>query len=275
MTLQQQGKIFFSLNDSFQKNVPPLLEVSALGRKAAAHGTVLIKPNLVEALEPPITTPVTLVETIVNYLLDYIPAKHILIGEGCGSTSYDTFYTYDQLGYSQLAAQKNIRLLDLNTEKLVHKNNPAYPRWPEMFLPEILDRVFLVSVPTLKAHSLAKVTLTMKNMMGCAPPSHYRGNGAWAKASFHTNIHEAIFDLNRYRSPDFTILDASIGMAHAHLWGPQCNPPVGKMAVSFDPVAIDSFGASLLNRNWQNIGHITMAHKVLGIAGPLKIKEVQ
>jgi uncharacterized protein (DUF362 family) len=273
MTIQQ-GKILFSLMESWQKSVPILLEASALGRKAADHGMVLIKPNLVEVLEPPITTPVTLVETIVDYLLDYLPANNILIGEGCGSTSYDTFYTFDELGYSRLASEKNIRLLDLNTEKLVHKRNPAYQRWPEMFLPEILDRVFLISVPTLKAHSLAKVTLTMKNMMGCAPSSHYCGNGAWAKASFHTSIHEAIFDLNRYRSPDFTILDASIGMARAHLWGPQCNPPVGKVAVSFDPVAIDSYGASLLKKNWQDIGHIVMAHEVLGIADPLEVEEV-
>ena len=273
MTLQQE-KVFFILKDSWQKSVPALLDASNLGRKATEYGMVLIKPNLVEALEPPITTPVTLVETVVDYLLDYLPASNILIGEGCGSTSYDTFYTFDELGYSKLAARKNIRLLDLNTEKLVHKKNPEYRRWPEMFLPEILDRVFLISVPTLKAHSLAKVTLTMKNMMGCAPSSHYRGNGAWAKASFHTNIHEAIFDLNRYRSPDFTILDASVGMARAHLWGPQCNPPVGKLAVCFDPVAIDSFGASLLKRNWQSIGHIALAHEVLGIANPLEVEEV-
>lgn len=268
------GKVFFSRMKSWQKSVAAILDSADLGRKAAKHGMVLIKPNLVEALAPPITTPVKLVETVVDYLLEYLPSDNILIGEGCGSTSYDTFHTFEELEYSRLSARKGVQLLDLNTEKLVKKEDPTCQRWPEMFLPEILDHVFLISVPTLKAHSLAKVTLTMKNMMGCAPPSHYKGSGAWAKASFHTKIHEAIFDLNRYRSPDFTILDATIGMAHAHLWGPQCNPPVGKIAASFDPVAIDSYGASLLQRNWQDIGHIAMAHEVLGIADPLKVIEV-
>ena len=31
-------------------------------------------------------------------------------------------------------------------------------------------------------------------------------------------------------------------------------------------VALDSYGASLLKRNWQDIGHIAMAHEVLGLA---------
>ena len=104
----------------------------------------------------------------------------------------------------------------------------------------------------------------MKNMMGCAPPSHYQGNGAWGKSSFHNRIHEAIFDLNRYRTPDFTLLDASIGMAQAHLWGPTCTPPVGRLAASWDPVAIDAYGATLLNRDWHEIEHIRLAHESLG-----------
>ena len=140
-----------------------------------------------------------------------------------------------------------------------------------MYLPELLDEVFLLSVPVLKAHSLAGVTLTMKNMMGCAPPTHYQKGGCWGKSAFHSRIQEAVFDLNRYRTPDFTLLDATIGMSKAHLWGPHCQPAVGLIAASADPVAIDSFGCSLLKRSWRDIGHIAMADGVLGCAEPLQI----
>jgi uncharacterized protein (DUF362 family) len=133
-------------------------------------------------------------------------------------------------------------------------------------LPEILFDVFLISVPVLKAHSLAGVTLTMKNMMGTAPPSHYQQGGHWKKASFHTGIHEAVFDLNRYRCADFTILDATVGMAEAHLWGPTCSPPVNTLAAGWDPVAIDAYGCDLLDRSWRNIGHIFLANNELGQA---------
>ncbi|MCI5139915.1 MAG: DUF362 domain-containing protein, partial [Candidatus Electrothrix sp. AR1] len=135
--------------------------------------------------------------------------------------------------------------------------------------PKIATDSFLLSVPVLKAHTLAGVTLTMKNMMGLAPPEHYHQGGGWKKAAFHNRVHEAVADLNRYRSPDFTVLDATIGMAEAHLWGPTCNPPVKKLVAGFDPVAMDSYGAALLGKDWQSIGHIADVDGELGQAAPI------
>jgi len=69
----------------------------------------------------------------------------------------------------------------------------------------------------------------MKNMMGAAPPKHYQQGGHWKKASFHHGIQQALFELNCYRTPDFTLLDATVGMSQAHLWGPTCSPAVNKL----------------------------------------------
>lgn len=233
--------------------------------------TILLKPNLVEALQPPITTPVELVAAVVLYLKEKLPDKRIVIAEGTGSTEYSTYHCFDLLGYTELAARENVELVDLNDEEWAAREIPECHRWPQMHLPKLLDEVFLLSIPVLKAHSLAGVTLTMKNMMGCPPPSHYRKGGHWGKSSFHDRIQDAVFDLNRYRAPDFTLLDATIGMAQAHLWGPQCTPPVNTLAVSWDPVAIDSYGCSLLGRNYLEIGHIAKADGLLGQADPLHV----
>jgi uncharacterized protein (DUF362 family) len=121
---------------------------------------------------------------------------------------------------------------------------------------------------------MAGLTLTMKNMMGAAPPAYYQQNGHWKKASFHEDIQSAVFDLNRYRTPDFTVLDATVGMPEAHLWGPVCDPPKNRLAAGADPVAMDAYGAELLGVNWRKIGHICMAHGVLGEAEPLAVCEV-
>jgi hypothetical protein len=58
-------------------------------------------------------------------------------------------------------------------------------------------------------------------------------------------------------------------MAEAHLWGPTCNPPVNKLATGFDPVAIDSYGAGLLGKNWREIDHIAKVDGELGLAEPI------
>lgn len=259
---------------SWHESIPRLLTATGLNDRIATEKTILIKPNLVEPQKPPITTPVELVAALVAYIHESHPHLEIIIGEGCGSSSLNTLQIFEALGYNKLAELEYVSLIDLNEAPLVHRQDKNCSRWPEMHLPRIIFESFLISVPVLKAHSLAGVTLTMKNMIGLAPPAHYQQGGSWKKSSFHQRIQEAVFDLNRYRTPDFTLLDATIGMQEAHLWGPTCDPPPNRLVASFDPVAVDSYGCSLLGIKWDSIGHIRMAHSVLGSAVPPTIAEV-
>ncbi len=270
------GRVWTIRATDFTETVSVLLTEVGFkqGFEESGRSTILLKPNLVESLQPPITTPVKLVEEIVLYLQKNLPDARLVIGEGTGSIDYTTFTCFDELGYSEMAAKYGVELIDLNLEPSVQKKNSSFSRWPQMYLPELLDEVFLFSVPVLKAHSLAGVTLTMKNMMGCPPPAHYQQGGHWGKSSFHDRMQDSIFDLNRYRTPDFTLLDATVGMALAHLWGPTCDPPVGRLASGYDPVAIDSYGCELLGRDYKEIGHIRDAHELLGLAEPLDIVEL-
>lgn len=273
MTIRQ-GVIHTCRFSTWRQSVSQLLDGAGLTALLAGRGSVLLKPNLVEVFPPPITTPVELIAAIIDFLREFDPGLDIIVAEGSGALAYETGHTFKALGYSAMAAEKGIRLMDLNHAPCRHLVNPQCRRWPEMYLPEILFNCFLISVPVLKAHTLAQVTLTMKNMMGAAPPKHYQQRGHWKKAAFHQDINAAIFDLNRYRTPDFTILDATVGMRDAHLKGPRCEPPHMTLAASGDPVAIDAYGAGLLKRDWRRIGYIKSAHKVLGQAEPLNVIEL-
>ena len=247
-------------------DLPPLLDAVCLADVLRGQKRILVKPNLVEVLPPPITTPVGLVEALVTYLREKAPSAEIIIAEGCGSKEYDTSKPFDALGYGDLARRHGVGLLDLNHAELVRVSNKDCSRWPQMHLPAIVFESFLLSVPVLKAHTLAGVTLTMKNMMGLAPPSHYQQGGHWKKAAFHERIQESIFDLNRYRTPDFTLLDATVGMREAHLWGAHCDPTPNLLVAGFDPVAVDAYATGLLDRDWRQIDHIRLADGILGSA---------
>ena len=271
---RNNSTVYTSLFTSWQESVPRLLDATGLPDRLAAEKRIIIKPNLVEPLKPPITTPVELIAALVDFIHASLPHLEIIIGEGCGSSSKNTLQIFDTLGYSKLADRTGVTLLDLNEAPLVHMQDSKCGRWPEMYLPRIVFESFLISVPVLKAHSLAGVTLTMKNMMGLVPPAHYQQGGHWKKAAFHQNIQEAVFDLNRYRTPDFTLLDATIGMQEAHLCGPTCDPPPNRLAAGYDPVAMDSYGCSLLGIKWNSVGHLDMAHGILGSAAPLTVHEV-
>jgi uncharacterized protein (DUF362 family) len=265
--------VFTCKFSSWRQSVPKLMQAAGLIEKLPPKKPVLIKPNLVEAMEPPVTTPVEMIAALIDYIQAQSPETRIIIGEGCGSLSYDTLHCFEALGYTAMAGKKGVELIDLNYAPLTRKANKKRSRWPEMHLPQLAYDCFLISVPVLKAHTLAEVTLTMKNMMGLAPPCYYQQGGNWKKASFHDRIHEAILDLNRYRTPDFTILDATVGMQEAHLWGPTCSPPPNRLAAGFDPVAIDAFGAGLLCLDWRTVNHISKAHGELGFAENFQIIE--
>ncbi len=265
-----QSTVYISRFDGSYDCLERLLDSAGLIREIDDNRTILIKPNLVESLQPPITTPVMLVAELVRYLKDNCKAK-ILIGEGTGAFEYDTWKPFQDLGYVDMAKRFGVELIDLNESELIKLTNPRCRRWPKMYIPKVVMDSFLISVPVLKAHSLAGVTLTMKNMMGCVPPSHYRQGNSWKKSAFHYRVQEAVADLNRYRTPDFTVLDASVGMAEAHLWGALCDPPVNRIAACSDPVAIDIHGCQLLDVDWQTIGHVQQVEGELGNEGCVKV----
>ena len=216
---------------------------------------ILIKPNLVLDSPPPVTTPVEICEAIIKWLQknNY---SNICIAEGTGSLEYETGHVFDKLGYTELANNYNIPLIDLNEEKTIRLENNSNKIFKEFYMPEIALNTYIISVPVLKAHSLAKVTGSLKNMMGFAPPSHYQCGGSWKKSFFHRKMHESIVELNGFRTPDLSIIDAVIGLAEYHLGGRECNPHVNKIIGGYDPVLVDRVAAGLLKFNWQDIDYL-------------------
>ncbi len=248
-----------------------MLEMAELISALKGHKRVIIKPNLVSSQPPPITTPVEIIESIVEYIQIKLPGIKIMAGEGSGSVSETTMTIFEKLGYLSMAMRKNIELIDLNDAPLVHLKNESCHKWSEMFLPRVVMDSFLISVPVLKAHSLAGVTLTMKNMIGVCPPACYQSGSNWKKSAFHNRVHHAVFDLNQYRSPDFSLIDATVGMKAAHMWGPVCDPKPNLIIAGYDPVAVDAYAAGVIRKKWEEIGHIALSNRVLGQADPLNV----
>ena len=163
-TTNPNGIVYTTPLLSWQESLPPLLDKAGLTKHIPAGKTILIKPNLVETLRPPITTPVTLVRCTVEYLQERLD-NPIVIGEGCGALDYDTHHCFTELGYTKMARETGIKLIDLNEAPYQRHSLPQCKRWPEFYLPEIATDSFLLSVPMLKAHTLAGVTLTMKKRL--------------------------------------------------------------------------------------------------------------
>ena len=241
----------------FQDSVSRVLDDLDFATVGGTKTKILIKPNCINSSPPPVTTPVECCEAIIRYIREVGLDAEIAVAEGCGDSGRETFEVFCDLGYDRLPRDYGVELVDLNTEPLVTLSRDDCRVLPEIYLPEILFDHYVISVPVLKAHTLARLTGTLKNMMGAAPPRHYGGHGGgWKKAFFHNHMQDAIIELNRYRMADLSIVDGSVGLAQSHLGGPTCDPPVNRIIGGYDAVRVDQACAEFLGLRVEDIAHI-------------------
>lgn len=253
---------------NYADSVAQALDAIGAAATLAEQTRIILKPNIVTDSPYPVTTPPECVEAVLDYCRANSRAP-IAIAEGSGGA--DTLSAFSVLGYDALSQRKGVPLIDLDQEEIIRLENPRLRYLPELYFPRCLTDCFLISIPVLKAHSMSQVTLTLKNMMGAAPARYYKA-GVFRKSRLHGRnhheLHQHILELNQYRTPDMSVLDATLGMAEGHLWGRHCDPPVNKILASTDPVALDAAGARLLGFDWRQIEHIAQANGLLGRAEP-------
>ncbi len=250
---------------SYEETITALLKDIGAPEVLRRQQRILIKPNLVNASPPPVTLPVAACAGLVKACRQWSDAE-IIIAEGTGEKHLTTDEIFAIHGYDRLAKEEGIALVDLNEADLIELRDERNKVFPAFMMPRLVMESFLLSAAVLKAHSLAAVTLSMKNMIGVAPPAYYQKGGHWKKSAFHHQMQSSIFELNRYCTPDLAFIDATIGLADYHLGGPTCDPTPNKLLAGFDPVAVDAAGSELLGIPWRQVGHIKMADGELGRA---------
>ncbi|MCU0822728.1 MAG: DUF362 domain-containing protein [Spirochaetes bacterium] len=249
------NKISIIKYSSYKKSVAGALGAIDAGFILSDKKAILIKPNLINSSPPPVTTPVECVEAIVLYIRSHSKAE-IVIAEGSGAMNCGTDTVFAELGYKSLSERLSVPLVDLNNSETVLLENSACRVFKEFHMPAIAMDHYIISVPVLKAHSLADITGSMKNMVGFAPPEFYQTGGHWKKSAFHNRMHESITELNSYRTPDLTVMDATIGLPDYHLGGRECRPHINKIIAGYNAKEVDRISAGLLGLNWKEIPHL-------------------
>jgi uncharacterized protein (DUF362 family) len=123
---------------------------------------------------------------------------------------------------------------------------------------EILDGSVLINLPVAKSHSATGVSLGIKGLMGLI----------WDRESFHTqyNINQALADLATVIKPQLTVLDATRALASGGPGGPGEIKKPNLIIAGIDPVAVDSYGVSVVPWYGQNfkgrqVEHLLAAHQ--------------
>jgi uncharacterized protein (DUF362 family) len=123
---------------------------------------------------------------------------------------------------------------------------------------EVLDNSVLINLPVAKSHSATGVSMGIKGLMGLI----------WDREIFHSqvNINQALADLATVIKPQLTLLDATRALTSGGPGGPGEVKKLNLVIAGINPVAVDSYGVSLVPWYGQNfkgrqVEHLLMAHQ--------------
>jgi uncharacterized protein (DUF362 family) len=230
------------------------LEMIKTHEALADEKPILIKPNYLNASHPStgITTDSRVIEGIIKFLKQK-EVQEIIIGEGSGFS--DTFEPYHVAGVDNVADRWNVKLVDLNKDDYVevHPQNPLTLKKVKVAKTALESTI--ISVPKLKLHRIAGVSLSIKNMMGAMKP----------KGSMHTHLSSNIADLASIITPKIAVIDGIIaGEGHESSGNPV---KMNLIIAGTDPVAVDSVGAAVMMMPPDDVKHLRLAEKKgLGIS---------
>jgi uncharacterized protein (DUF362 family) len=234
--------------------------LSAIGAEVRG-ARVVLKPNLVEFDESSaINTDPRLVAAAV-VALRRLGAASVVVGEGPGHRR-DTQYVVTSSGLLEALDAVDTRFVDLNTDAIGRVAlHSRYTTFGELWLPRtISDADIVISMPKMKTHHWAGVTLSLKNCFGCVPGRVY----GWPKNALHwAGLEQSILDVAAAVRPDYAIVDGIVGMEGN---GPIQGTPVAANVLVFgdDPVATDTISARVMGFDPEKITYLAEAARFLG-----------
>lgn len=236
----------------------------------ARRKRVVLKPNLVE-FDPlgVINTHPVFVAAVVEAFRQE-GADAVTVAEGPGHRR-DMEYLLRASGLGEQLDDMGAAFVDLNHDRVRRRSLATrFTEFGELWLPEtVLGADLFVSLPKLKTHHWAGVTLAMKNLFGIIPGAVY----GWPKNPLHwAGLEQSIIDINAAIGVErFNIVDGITGM--------EGNGPIqgeakdlGVLVFGADPVAVDATGARLMGLDPWKLGYLASAAEFLGNVGEDRIE---
>ena len=223
---------------------------------------ILLKPNLVET--NPGMTHINTNPLVIRGAIEAFKgcgAEEVLVAEGPGHCR-DSRLLIEESGLAEVLREDRIRFVDLNYDDVYSiPNSGGWSGLKELMLPQTLRGVdWVVSMPKMKTHHWAGVTLSMKNMFGLMPGIYY----GWPKNVLHVaGIPEAILDINATVKPHLAIVDGIVGMEGD---GPIMGDPrhVGVLIIGRNFCAVDATCSRVMGINPQKVKYLKAADNRIG-----------
>jgi len=251
-----------SYDDDLERKVRDGLAELGILSATIAGKTVLLKPNLVEPNRtvPHINTHPALVRATAEVFRS-LGASEVFVAEGQGHCR-DSDWVLDESGLADVLSEAKLEFVDLNHDEVfLTPNRLRFTKLRRFGLPAALKRAdIVVSMPKLKTHHWAGVTLSMKNLFGVMPGVYY----GWPKnVLHHAGIPESILDITATVRPHLAIIDGIVAMeGDGPIMGTAKH--VGAVVMGTNLPAVDATGARLMGIDPWRISYLERASSRLG-----------
>lgn len=205
-----QTAITAAVRDAFYKALD--------GRKIIPQGaSVVLKPNIFAPIPPPATTDPRVIAALIE-IVKAEGAGDVIVAEGRSIStakyrkSHNTTRSCAELlGYPQLVEQAGGRMVYLEEDELIEVDVPGGLVFRKAHVPKtIIDADVLISVPAMKIHSLALITIGIKNLHGLLSDEDKLFGHSYHK------LPTKLTDFLRIRKPDLTVVDGVIAQEADH-----------------------------------------------------------
>ncbi|MGC9004235.1 MAG: DUF362 domain-containing protein [bacterium] len=227
-------------------------QLGGIKRFIKRGSTVVLKPNAAFAQPPRIgaNTHPEVLQAMIR-LCKKAGAKKILVAEHFLAPPNVALKVN---GLGEVAEKEKVEFLPLEERELYRR--VEIPKGKVLKSDEVAKCIFeadvFINMPVAKVHGGAILTLGMKNLMGTN----------WDRGYWHrTDLHRCIADYSTRVKPHIIVLDAFTLMLTNGPGGPGELKQMNTLVVGTDPVAVDSYGASLFGMNGRDIPHIRYAYE--------------
>ncbi|MFX0146426.1 MAG: DUF362 domain-containing protein [Candidatus Hodarchaeota archaeon] len=229
---------------------------------------VYIKPNAVDFRNHSYTSPEVL-EAVIRFLKRKEAEVYVMENSTQGNITRIVFTIND---YERICKENGAAIIYLDEEqtteftfKSSEEDHSVDYNLKTFRLPSTIvkimknrDSVTYINLPKLKTHSMARVSLGIKNQWGF-PQHEDRGK------DHNYNLHSKLIDVYELIKPDITIIDGVEGTIHGHYppttWEDKLVIPFDILIGGRDTLSVDVVGARIFGLTIDEVPHLKIANE--------------